>query len=200
MDFPTGARHNPAAVGQPARLINIFCINLMNSQCQLVYSVDENPPQLLYSVCSQPVRKSSITVQGRERPIFCQLLRLVSHTMLTPWCLPDTPVEVKMPCYSTELLGDSAVAIISETPGQKEGVYLKELIWLKTLPNQIQGAGTSCGSLAPPGNKCCSQRGALDRQGRRSSQAVSLFSLDKDPIQDLSDFPNKIWLEKTMFP
>lgn len=92
------------------------------------------------------------------------------------------------------------MAIISETPGQKEGVYLKELIWLKTLPNQIQGAGTSCGSLAPPGNKCCSQRGALDRQGRRSSQAVSLFSLDKDPIQDLSDFPNKIWLEKTMFP
>lgn len=84
----------------------------------------------------------------------------------------------------------------AEGGGLSERAYLLIL----SLPNQIQGAGTSCGSLAPPGNECCSQRGALDRQGRRSSQAVSLFSLDKDPIQDRSDFPNKTWLEKTMFP
>lgn len=96
MDFCSAARHNPAAVGQLARLINIFCINLMNSQHQFLYPLDENPPQVLYSVCSQPVRKNVIIVQGRERPIFfCQFLRLVSHIMLASWCLADTPVQSK---------------------------------------------------------------------------------------------------------
>lgn len=56
MDFPTAARHNPAAVGQPARLINIFCINLMNSQSICTPSGWKST-ELLQSICSQPVRK-----------------------------------------------------------------------------------------------------------------------------------------------
>lgn len=106
MEFPTAARHNAAAVAQPARLINIFCINLMNSQHQFVCPLDENPPQQLWSICSQTVRKSATIVQGRERPIFFwQLFRLVSHILLASLCLANTPVEVRTPCYSTELLG-----------------------------------------------------------------------------------------------
>lgn len=104
-------------------------MNLMNSQHQFLYPLDENPSQLLYSICSQPVWKSAIIVQGRERSIFFfQFLSLVSHILITSLCLADTAVGVKTPCYSMELPGVSAVAINSKTPRQKEGIYLKEFI------------------------------------------------------------------------
>lgn len=172
MEFPTAARHNPAAVGQPARLINIFCINLMNSWHQFVYPLDENPPQLLYGICSLPVRKSVIIVQGRERPIlFCQFLRPVSHIMLPSLYLADTPVEVRTPCFPQSCLASQLWLSPLRPPGKRRGFTWKSLSGLKTLSNHVQGAGTS---LAPPGNECCSQRGALDRQEEVQPSCFSL--------------------------
>lgn len=135
----SAARHNPAAVAQPARLINTFCINLMNSQHQFVYPLDENPPTaaLEHLLPNWEEKCNNCAGQGETH-----LLLAASQA-----CRPHL-ASFFVPCWYSSRSKNTllfhraawslAVANTSRPPSRRRGFIWKSLSGIKILPNQVQ--------------------------------------------------------------
>lgn len=93
-------------------------------------------------------------------------------------------MEIITTCYSAEL---SPLRL----PGGKRGLIWKSLSELKTLPNQFQGAGPACSSLAPPATESCSQRRALGGRGGSPAMLFLIPAWIRTPLKILLIFLTK---------